>query len=56
MIQLFLLYMIAVVIVSYMGRDSRLGFWGVFVVSFLVTPLITFIILILFDRKRQASS
>jgi len=52
MVQLFILYMIATVIVSYLGRGTRLGFWGVFVVSFFITPLTTLVILVLFDRTR----
>lgn len=55
MVQFIVLYLIAMVIVSYLGRDSRLGFWGVFVVSFIISPLATFIILILFNRKRALS-
>jgi len=54
--QLFLLYLIASLFVSYLGRNSRLGFWGVLVVSFLITPVVSFIILILFGRSRVLPS
>jgi hypothetical protein len=56
MIQFFILYFIAAVFVSYIGRNSRLGFWGVLVVSFFITPVLTLIILILFGRTRALRS
>jgi len=56
MIQLYLLYFIASVFVGYFGRNSRLGFWGVLVASVLITPIVTFIILILFGRTRALRS
>lgn len=51
MTAIFILYLIACVFVGYIGRNSRLGFWGVLVASVLVSPLVTFIILILFGRR-----
>ncbi|MFC3051541.1 hypothetical protein [Kordiimonas pumila] len=51
MIFYFLLHIIASVFVAYWGRESRLGFWGLLVASFLITPLLVFIILVLFGRR-----
>lgn len=47
----FILYMIACILVAYVGRASRLGFWGVLAASFFITPVLTFVILVLFGRK-----
>jgi len=46
MIVLILLFLIASVFVGYVGRHSRLGFWGVLAASVLFTPLLVFVILI----------
>lgn len=51
MVVFFFLYLIASVFVGYIGRNSRLGFWGVLVASVLISPPVTFIVLILFGRK-----
>lgn len=51
MVVFLLLYLIASVFVGYIGRNSRLGFWGILVASVVLSPLLVFIILILFGRK-----
>ncbi len=51
MIILILLLLIASVFVGYIGRKSRLGFWGVLVASIMFTPLLVFILLVLLGQK-----
>jgi hypothetical protein len=51
MVVLILLLLIASVFVGYLGRNSRLGFWGVLVASIMFTPLLVFVVLILFGQK-----
>jgi ABC-type molybdate transport system permease subunit len=39
------------VIAGYLGKDSRLGFWGVFYVSLILSPILGFLLVILFGRR-----
>jgi hypothetical protein len=48
-----LAYLILCVIAGYLGRDSRLGFWGVTAASLFVTPVLTLLFVILFGRSSQ---
>lgn len=43
-----LAYFLLCAIVAYIGKDTRLGFWGVFVAGMFITPFISFAMVILF--------
>jgi hypothetical protein len=46
-----LAYMLLCVIAAYIGKDTRLGFWGVLVAGVFLTPVISLAIVILFGRS-----
>lgn len=46
-----LAYMLLCVIAAYIGKDTRLGFWGVLVAGVFLTPAISLAIVILFGRS-----
>ncbi len=51
------LYVLLCLIVGFLGRWSRLGYWGVVLVSLAVTPAVTGLcILFLSDRSRPLSA
>ncbi len=45
-----LIYTLAALLVGSLGRKSNLGFWGLFVISLLLTPFIGLIIFLASDR------
>ena len=48
------IYVFLCVIVGWIGRWSRLGFWGVLLLSLVLTPAISiFLVLFLSDRARR---
>ena len=49
-----LTYGLLCVIAGYLGKDSRLGFWGVFYVALILTPVLAFLMVILFGRRDSA--
>lgn len=51
------LYVLLCLMVGFFGRWSRLGYWGVVLVSLAVTPAVTGLcLLFLSDRSRPVSS
>lgn len=50
MTTLILLFLLTSAFVGYLGRNSRLGFWGVLLLSVVFTPLVVFIILALLGQ------
>ena len=51
------LYVLLCLIVGFLGRWSRLGYWGVVLVSLAVTPAVTGLcILFLSDRSRHLTA
>jgi len=50
----FLAYAILCVIVGYIGRDSRIGFWGVSFLAMLLTPVVAGLALLLFGGSAEA--
>lgn len=51
---LIVLYIVLAAIASLPGRERRLGFWGMFVLSLLVTPIVATALFVLFtpvDRR-----
>ena len=53
---LILLYLALCVIAAFLGKQSRLGFWGVLVVALLLTPPLAFLLVLLFGRRDSAVS
>lgn len=45
------LYLLACVIAAFLGKESRLGFWGVLLVGVLMTPITSLICVLLFGRR-----
>jgi hypothetical protein len=51
---LLLAYVALCVVAGYAGRHTRVGFWGVFFISILITPPVAVLLMILFHpRLRQ---
>lgn len=48
---LFLGYAVLCLLVGTLGRATRIGYWGTVLVSFVVTPLVTFFFLFFFAPK-----
>jgi hypothetical protein len=50
------IYLVVCALVAYFGRNMRIGYWGTFFLSILVTPVIVIIALILLGPiiRRQA--
>lgn len=44
-------YLLLCVIAAYLGKESRLGFWGVLVAGIFLTPVISLMLVILFGRN-----
>lgn len=54
MIYPYVLYVFASILVGVVGRNSRLGFWGVTLLSMAISPVISiFLVLFLSDRARS---
>jgi hypothetical protein len=51
MYSLFVLYVLASLFVGYLGKDRLIGFLGFFVLSLLVTPVVSSIVLFLGLRR-----
>jgi hypothetical protein len=47
------LYVVVCALAAYFGRNTRLGYWGTFVVSLIFTPFLVVIVLLLFGQGRQ---
>lgn len=52
---IFLVWVVASWIIGMLGRDTRFGFFGNFLISFLFSPLVGVILLIASDRSRKLS-
>jgi hypothetical protein len=48
-----ILYIVVCALAAYFGRDTRLGYWGTFLVSLIFTPFLVVIILLLFGASRR---
>jgi hypothetical protein len=46
-----ILYLLLCVIAGWLGKESRLGFWGVAVGALFVTPAIAILLVIIFGRR-----
>jgi hypothetical protein len=47
------LYVVVCLLAAYFGRGTRLGYWGTFVVSLILTPFLVVLFLLLFAPGRQ---
>ena len=50
----FVTYALLAFVVAYFGRNRKFGFWAYFILSFILTPLITFIIVLASDKRQPA--
>lgn len=46
-------YLLFCWLVAYGGKHTRLGFYGVLIVSILITPLVAAIFIVLFQPRRR---
>lgn len=47
------LYVVVCFLVAYFGRNTRIGYWGTFLLSLLLTPLVTIVAVIILGPKAQ---
>lgn len=47
-------YLLLCVIAGYLGRESRLGFWGVLVAGLFLTPVTALLLVLLFGRPQES--
>ncbi|MDA0703583.1 MAG: hypothetical protein O3A96_10185 [Proteobacteria bacterium] len=50
---LLVIYLVVCLLVAYFGRSTRIGYWGTFLVSLVLTPLITIIAIIVLAPKKR---
>ncbi len=43
-------------LIGYYGRDRKMGFWGYFFASLLLTPFIGALLVIVSDKKKTAAT
>ncbi len=55
MIPGFVIYLLLSLLVAYFGRNRKFGFWAYLVLSFIFTPLITFVIVLASDKREPAA-
>ncbi len=49
-------YITLCILVAWLGRNSRLGSWGIFISAIFFTPFLTFIGVILFGSRTENSA
>jgi Na+/melibiose symporter-like transporter len=49
-------YIILCIIAGLFGRQTRLGFWGVLIISLLTTPIITLLVMFFLKESPSKSS
>jgi hypothetical protein len=47
-----LIYLLFCMLVGFLGRDRKFGYWGYFFASVLLTPLLGFILVLGSDREK----
>ena len=55
MLRPILILVLLSVVVAFLGRDRKFGFWGYFVCSLLLTPLIGGLLVIASDRRPRVT-
>ena len=53
---LYALYVLLCILVGYLGRKREIGFAGFFILSLLLSPLITALILLISGQRKTAAS
>ena len=48
-------YLLLCIIAAYLGKGTRLGFWGVLVAGVFLTPVTSLVIVVLFGRSPSAT-
>ncbi|GAB7536556.1 hypothetical protein [Burkholderia sp. Ac-20379] len=48
------LYLLLCVTAGYLGKDSRLGFWGISLLAVVITPITALLIVVLFGRRASS--
>ena len=51
MIPYFVPYILLSLLVAYLGKDRKFGFWGNFACAFILTPIIGLVIVLASDKK-----
>lgn len=46
-------YFLLCIIAGYLGKETRLGFWGVSLSGLFLTPLISLLFVVLFGRPKE---
>jgi len=49
----FILYILLCLICGVLGRNARTGFWGVLVLSFVLTPVFSLLMILFFGRNDE---
>jgi len=49
----FILYILLCLICGVLGRNARTGFWSVFVLSFVLTPVFSLLMILFFGRNDE---
>jgi len=47
-------YILLCLLVGTVGRPTRAGFWGTFLIALLITPFLAFLFVVLFGRRAAA--
>lgn len=50
---LIIVYLALCLLTATLGRGTRAGYWGTAFISVIITPFITFLVLLLFQRRRS---
>lgn len=46
-------YFLLCIIAGYLGKQTRLGFWGVFLVGVFLTPVASLLFVVLFGQPKE---
>ncbi len=52
---LIIIYFISCALVGLYGRDRLLGFWGFFILSYIVSPFFTLLFLVITSTRRTSN-
>jgi hypothetical protein len=44
-------YLVLCLLVAIAGRPTRAGYWGTFLIALVITPFLTFLLIVLFGRR-----
>ena len=50
-----LTYIVLSLLVAYIGKDRKFGFWGYFFTAFILTPIIGLVVVLASDKKAVAA-